>query len=260
MGMPPCLTMLAVFALFALLAPALGARLPYIVNGVDARIGEFPWQGSLQLEGQGHICGCSLVSDEWIVTASHCIVAPAEYFTVVLGAHDKDTLTKGSPIRYEIEQIYVHEGYIAEGPANQPNDITLIKLKTKVDLSGDYISPIALPKSNEGFSECKISGWGSLYGIGTELPNVLQKLDVLMLLPEQCERLGISGVYHTCVYDLGSSACSGDSGGPLACKQDGEWTLFGAASFVFGNCAVWAPTVYTNVFYYREWINDISGL
>ena len=252
--------MLLIVVLAACLVPTLAARLPYIVNGQDAAPGEFPWQASLQLKNQGHICGASLVSEDWLVTASHCIVAPAAQYTVVLGAHDKDSRKLGKPTAYDVEQIYVHEGYVPGGDANQPHDITMIKLKVKVDTSSEYITPIALPTSNSDLSDCVISGWGSLFGIGTELPDVLQKLEVLRLMPDMCERYGIRGGYHTCVFHPGSSACTGDSGGPLACRQAGAWTLVGAASFVFGNCSVWAPTIYTNVFYYRDWINIISGL
>merc|ERR1712012_5325 len=259
------LAMLFVIAALALVAPTFAGRMPYIINGYETVPGEFPWQASLELGGGGqHVCGAPLISDEWLVTASHCVAfgVPAFYFSVVLGAYDKDTYTQGFPIRYAVEKIIMHPDYEPEGDPSQKGDIALVKLMAKADLSSEFIGTIELAHHGENFDhmECVISGWGSLYGANTELPNALLKLPVGVLTQEECEMVYTYGKYHICVFNYGHSACTGDSGGPLACNKDGVWKLAGAASYVYGNCETRAPSVYTRISHYRQFIKKHTGV
>jgi len=248
-----------VLVIISLLGSALSARLPYIVNGEDAEIGEFPWQGSLQ-QLMAHKCGASLISDEWALTAAHCMFSPTWRwtYTLVLGAHDKTFQLKGNPTRHLISQIIIHPKYKNGGSPSQDGDIALLKLKTKADLTSKYIKPIKLASGDDDFTResCMISGWGSTKSSITIItPNTLQKTDVEVIRQYKS---------HVSVLKRGSSACVGDSGGPLACKRDGTWYLMGAASYVFldskRNCSTTQPSVYTSVPYYRAWIKENTGL
>ena len=49
-----------------------GGRLRRIMNGQQAEIGKHPWMVYIKIT-TGGICGGSLISDQWIVTAAHCL-------------------------------------------------------------------------------------------------------------------------------------------------------------------------------------------
>lgn len=51
----------------------------------------------------------------------------------------------------------------------------------------------------------------------------------------------------------------GDSGGPLQCAQDGQYKLIGIVSWGSSNCHPAAPTVFTRISAYRDWITSVTG-
>ena len=65
-----------------------------IIDGTETAINEYPWIVSLQLANY-HFCGGSLISENWVLTAAHCVDFPSEKFierlTLIIGDHDLTT-------------------------------------------------------------------------------------------------------------------------------------------------------------------------
>merc|ERR1712149_140495 len=247
----PALTMSLTVVILAVLAPALVlARSPNIVNGFDANPGQFPWQASFQTSWGFHFCGASIVSERWLVTAAHCVTGKSPNgVRVVLGLHDQ-AQTVGNPETYRIAQIIAHPRY--DG-GSISNDITLLQTEQPIQFT-DRIQAIALPEQDQTFNgqTCQISGWGEL-GWNQGSPDILQRLDVSVVNSRSCGTSSDAG--KVCIRPAGnraSSACRGDSGGPLACNG----VLVGAASYVFGHCSTSSPNVYASVANYRDFIRQ----
>ncbi|NXE97003.1 ENTK Enteropeptidase, partial [Menura novaehollandiae] len=143
-----------------LVIPNNGTR---IVGGSDARREAWPWIVSLHFNFQP-VCGASLISDEWLVTAAHCVygrqLKPSRW-QAVLGLYAQSDLAEPPAVVRDIDRIIINPHYMRE---TKDSDIALLHLQHKVQYT-DYIQPICLPEKNQQFLpgiNCSIAGWGSI--------------------------------------------------------------------------------------------------
>ncbi|CAK9824786.1 TRYP1 [Anthophora retusa] len=229
-----------------------------IIGGSDAKIEEVPHQVSLQSSGFG-FCGGSIISEEWVVTAGHCMVYPANWITVRAG-----TATKSSGgTLHEVAEVIVHENYVTNYHGVPENDVAVMRVKTPFKLDKTR-QPVKLFKQGEesiaGIS-ATITGWGATReGGGTT--NVLKKVAVPIVSKKSCNDAyksygGLpSGQICAAVPEGGKDACQGDSGGPMTIGG----RLAGLVSWGYGCARAGYPGVHTEIAAFSNWIASKTGI
>nr|XP_058159720.1 transmembrane protease serine 11D [Dasypus novemcinctus] len=232
-----------------------------IIGGIKAEEGDWPWQVSLQ-RNNFHICGGTLISNTWILTAAHCFRSSSNprQWTVNFGLS-----TTVPALRMRVRSIVIHDNY---EPITRENDIALMQLERGVTFTRN-IHTVCLPVASQNIppgSTAYVTGWGSLeYGGNTVTE--LQQVQVRIISNNVCNAPAsyngaiLPGMLCAGLPGGGADACQGDSGGPLV-QEDSRrlWFLVGIVSWGFQCGLPDKPGVYTRVTAYRDWINQRTGI
>uniref|UniRef100_A0A8C5I2N2 Transmembrane serine protease 3a n=1 Tax=Gouania willdenowi TaxID=441366 RepID=A0A8C5I2N2_GOUWI len=235
-----------------------GSRPQYsrrIVGGNVSKEGQFPWQASLHFRNE-HLCGGSIITSQWIITAAHCVYGPKLLLFLL-----KSNQPGHSAQSLAVKTIIYHARY---RPRTLDYDIALMKLSNPLTFNGISITPICLPNHGEVFEEgtmCWISGWGATEEDG-ETSLLLRSAMVPLISTRTCNQAeiyrGLISSWMICAGFLegGVDSCQGDSGGPLACEDTSVWKLVGTTSWGRGCALRNKPGVYTRITRSLNWIHQ----
>ncbi|XP_015431215.1 PREDICTED: trypsin-2-like [Dufourea novaeangliae] len=218
-----------------------------IVGGSAVDIRQHPYQLSLQTTG--HICGASIISSKWAVTAAHCVGSAPSRYSLRAGSSNKDTGT-----RYGVKNIIRHPQYNSQ---TIDYDIALLEIDGEIKFS-PTVQPVKLTSAEPSTNKLvDITGWGALRE-GGSTSSQLMKVSVPIVARNKCQehysRYGTITTRMICAGYVqgGKDSCQGDSGGPLTSAG----VLYGIVSWGLGCAQPNYPGVYTNVASLRSWISQ----
>lgn len=243
-----------------------------IVGGTAAQLGSWPWQVRLNITtAQGSfLCGGTLVSDQWVLTAAHCIdnagvtVSPSSV-TVRAGSLQKDS----GGVVLGVSSIVKHHAY---EPSTYDNDIALLRLSGAMPLSStvNVVAPLSGSQESQLASTntlATVTGWGTT-SPGGSTSSMLMQVQVPLLTSSDCAAQSAYGSTNISSNMIcagypagGKDSCQGDSGGPLVVSNgSGGHVLAGIVSW--GNSCAQPnyPGVYTRVANYQPWIQKHTQL
>ncbi|XDA83726.1 hypothetical protein R6Z07F_013613 [Ovis aries] len=248
---PPALRMFLMLMALQILAVAVAQNQgdEKIIGGYTCIRSSQPWQAAL-LQGpqRRFLCGGSLLSDQWVITAAHCARL---ILRVALGKHNLKIPEATQQVLRVVRQV-PHPQYNSR---TNDNDLMLLQLERPARL-GPGVRPISVASSCAGAgTSCLVSGWGTTSSPIARYPNSLQCVDINIFSDQECRRAYSSaitpGMVCAGVPQGRKDSCQGDSGGPLVCGGQ----LQGLVSWGMERCAQPGyPGVYTNLCKYHTWI------
>ncbi|XP_006641623.2 serine protease hepsin [Lepisosteus oculatus] len=238
-----------------------------IVGGEDSSLGKWPWQVSLRYDGS-HLCGGSIISNRWIVTAAHCFPERnrlLDRWQVFMGSIHMSS--RG--LVQSVQTVVYHSGYqpfIDPNVDDNSNDIAVIALSAPLTFS-DYIQPVCLPALSQSLIDgkvCMVTGWGNIKYYG-QPSDILQEASIPVISDSTCNSEDYysnqitSSMFCAGFSEGGIDACQGDSGGPFVCEDSisktSRWRLCGVVSWGTGCALPQKPGVYTKVTHFLPWIS-----
>ncbi|VDP07367.1 unnamed protein product [Soboliphyme baturini] len=256
-----------------------------IIGGHEAIPHSWPWQAALHWKVGFFVepfCGGSLIADQWVLTAAHCVVGrtnPRLYHVRLgqfkIGSRDSK--------RVDIASVHIHPHY---DPNSKRNDIAILKLQYRITYD-KKISPICLPQTTEElppkYATLYVTGWGiedskkfalieggfthCVRIVMGQTSETLKEASIEMIDRNDCDKFYDAvnmKIDHRAMFCAGdqtgfSDSCHGDSGGPLMYLEYStyRWKQYGIVSWGHGCAQEQKPGVYTNVVYYVDWIYSI---
>lgn len=252
--------LLQIAALLATLALGYGAAIPTgmepqsplggrIVGGVAATIENHPWMVSVQTSGSHH-CGGSIISNNIVVTAAHCLKSPITASGLRIRAGSSRRSSGG--VLVQVAAFKAHEGY---NSATEVNDIAVLRLRTSLTF-GSTIKAIPLATvSPANGAAASVTGWGKIGYNSYSSTSTLHYIETRIVSRSQCASSSYSYGSRIkesmiCAAMANKDSCNGDSGGPLV--SGGQ--LVGVVSWGVECALANYPGVYANVAELRSWI------
>uniref|UniRef100_A0A1Q3FPF2 Putative trypsin-like serine protease n=1 Tax=Culex tarsalis TaxID=7177 RepID=A0A1Q3FPF2_CULTA len=206
-----------------------------IIGGTATVIEDYPHQIALLYFGR-QVCGGSIISHSWVLTAAHCVdyYPQNEDITIRAGSSSRSS---GGAI-HTIYYYHIHENY---SPDDYPYDVATIRVQTPFSGIARVI-PLTTSEWIAG-TDAIVTGWG--VNAAGQTPDNLFRVSLPVVDRITCNEKWLNVITDDmiCAGAVGIDACVGDSGGPAVQKG----ILYGIVSWGATACGNGLPGIYTNI-------------
>lgn len=231
-----------------------GGKTPFIIGGETVTSGEFPWFTMLLQEIEGKLyfaCGATLIAQQYVLTAAHCIKEDTVYGGVWVGALS-NVSGSGNGGQYSelirIEKFIKHPNYDADV---FDNDFALIKLQLSSGVTPAKLDTASVSDSYKTGKELTAVGFGCTDSTQPKWELTLRKVELKYLDYDACTSFPTSLFPEAsitdnmmCASDDDKSLCNGDSGSALYDEQNK--IVVGVASW--GRLTPFNPKLFPSIF------------
>ncbi|EFN63716.1 Transmembrane protease, serine 9 [Camponotus floridanus] len=233
-----------------------------IVGGTETGVNEYPMMcGLVDINEKIIYCGCTIISEQYVLTAAHCIEnKDITRIGILVGEHDVTTGEETNATKlFLVNKCIMHPSY----KENKQDDIAVCKIIGTINYSAE-VGPVCLPfhHKQDTFEDNDVValGWG-LKQFGGAKSTTLQKVNLTVINLTNCK-----DYYHEltnsdiCTYSPGKDSCQMDSGGPLLWQDPTTRKLVLAGIISKGiGCASDEPAVEKRTGAYIDWIQSITS-
>ncbi|WP_295905781.1 S1 family peptidase [uncultured Bdellovibrio sp.] len=234
------------------------------------------------------ICTGSLIAENFVLTAAHCVQTKPSKLKVVFGVDvDAAMATREPDVLQEVVRKVVdvkyHDSYKPEEHEEKQSDwgdIAIIKFAGTLPAGYKPVQMLADSNVLRRGTVVTVAGYGvSQVDVEPIDPKKVKNLDEALEYGEvmcddnlkNCLKVDMSGdgvlretkapISSIQMSEVrldeskGHGTCAGDSGGPAYIEQNGQYYLFGVTSRGSQLCD--GVGVYTNAVYYKTWIAEV---